>query len=186
MTMENPTEQELIQSILDGNTQAYSVVLKRFQRPIHSLVRQIVTNREDAEELTQDVFIKAFRKLDSFKGGSSLSTWLYRIAWNTAVSATRKKRFIYPEFDENQFANLPDDSVDEVLSKENDEAQLLRLEKVLELLKPDEKALINLYYTENKPLAEIALILDLSPENAKVKLHRTRKKMVLLLNNEHR
>ncbi len=184
--MENLTEQDLIQSILNGNTQAYSVLLKRYQRPIHALVRQIVTNREDAEELTQDVFIKAFRKLDSFKGGSSLSTWLYRIAWNTAVSATRKKRFIYPEFDESQFANLPDETVDEVLSKEDDEAQLQRLEKVLELLKPEEKALITLYYTESKPLAEIALILNLSAENAKVKLHRTRKKMVLLLNNEQR
>lgn len=184
--MENPTEQDLIQSILDGNSQAYSVLLLRYQRPIHSLVRQIVTNREDAEELTQDVFIKAFRKLDSFKGGSSLSTWLYRIAWNTAISATRKKRLVYPEFDENQFANLPDDTVDAILAKEDDEAQLLRLEKALDLLKPDEKALITLYYTENKSLAEIATILDISPDNAKVKLHRTRKKMVLLLNDENR
>lgn len=184
--MENLTEQDLIQSILNGNTLAFSVLLKRYQRPIHALVRQIVTNREDAEELTQDVFIKAFRNLNTFKGGSSLSTWLYRIAWNTAVSATRKKRFIYPEFDENQFANLPDETVDEILEKENDEAQLQRLEKAIDFLKPDEKALITLYYTESKPLAEIALILNLSAENAKVKLHRTRKKMVLLLNNEQR
>jgi len=184
--MENLTEQDLIQSILDGNTQSFSVLLKRYQRPIHALVRQIVSNREDAEELTQDVFIKAFRKLDSFKGGSSLSTWLYRIAWNTAISETRKKRLIYPEFDENQFANLPDETVDEVLEKENDELQLQRLEKAIERLQPEEKALITLYYTESKPLAEIALILNLSAENAKVKLHRTRKKIVLLLNNEQR
>ncbi len=184
--MENLNEQDLIQSILDGNTQSFSVLLKRYQRPIHSLIRQIVSNREDAEELTQDVFIKAFRKLDTFKGGSSLSTWLYRIAWNTAISETRKKRLIYPEFDENQFANLPDDTVDEVLEKENDEAQLQRLEKAMDLLKPDEKALLTLHYTECKPLAEVALILNLSPENAKVKLHRTRKKIVLLLNNEQR
>lgn len=182
--MENLSEQDLIQSILDGNTNAFSVLLKRYQRPIHALVRQIVPNREDAEELTQDVFIKAFRKLDSFKGGSSLSTWLYRIAWNTAVSATRKKRLVYPEFDENQFANLPDESVDDVLSKEADEQQLQQLERAIERLNPEERALITLYYTENKPLAEIGLILDLSPDNAKVKLHRTRKKMVLLLNNE--
>ena len=182
--MENFNEKDLIQSILDGNTQAFSVLLKRYQRPIHALIRQIVSNREDAEELTQDVFIKAFRKLDTFKGGSSLSTWLYRIAWNTAVSTTRKKRLVYPEFDENQFANLPDETVEEVLQKENDELQLQRLEKAIAFLKPDEKALITLYYTESKSLAEVALILNLSAENAKVKLHRTRKKIVLLLNNE--
>jgi len=184
--MENLTEKDLIQSILDGNTQAFSVLLKRHQRPIHALIRQIVSNREDAEELTQDVFIKAFSKLDSFKGSSSLSTWLYRIAWNTAVSATRKKRLVYPEFNENQFADLPDETVDEVLEKENDEAQLQRLERAIERLQPEEKALITLYYNQNKPLTEVALILNLSPDNAKVKLHRTRKKIVLLLNNEQR
>ena len=184
--MENLTEQDLIQSILDGNTQSFSVLLKRYQRPIHALIRQIVSNKEDAEELTQDVFIKAFRKLDSFKGGSSLSTWLYRIAWNTAISETRKKRLIYPEFDENQFANLADETVDEVLEKENDETQLQRLEQAIDRLNPEEKALITLYYTENKPMAEVAMILNISAENAKVKLHRTRKKIVLLLNNEQR
>jgi RNA polymerase sigma-70 factor, ECF subfamily len=184
--MENLNEQDLIQSILDGNTQAFSVLLKRYQRPIHSLIRQIVSNREDAEELTQDVFIKAFRKLDSFKGGSTLSTWLYRIAWNTAISETRKKRLVYPEFDENQFANLPDETVDEVLEKENDELQLQRLEKAIDRLNPEEKALISLYYSESKSLTEVALILNLSADNAKVKLHRTRKKIVLLLNNEQR
>jgi len=184
--MENLNEQDLIRSILDGNTQSFSVLLKRYQRPIHALIRQIVSNREDAEELTQDVFIKAFRKLDSFKGGSSLSTWMYRIAWNTAISETRKKRLIYPEFDENQFANLPDETVDEVLEKENDEVQLQKLENAIDRLNPEEKALINLYYTESKPLTEVALILNLSADNAKVKLHRTRKKIVLLLNNEQR
>lgn len=88
--MENLTEQDLIQSILDGNTQSFSVLLKRYQRPIHALVRQIVSNREDAEELTQDVFIKAFRKLDSFKGGSSLSTWLYRKKRHSSPYIIRK------------------------------------------------------------------------------------------------
>jgi RNA polymerase sigma-70 factor (ECF subfamily) len=174
-------EQELIQSILKGDQQAFSALLLRYQRPVHALIRQIVNSREDAEELTQDVFVKAFRKLDSFQGGSSLSTWLYRIAWNTAVSATRKKRFVYPEFDESRFAQLPDETVDELLSKEDDEAKLLRLEKAVDCLKPEEKALVTLYYSESKPLAEIALILNLTPENAKVKLHRTRKKLVLIL-----
>jgi RNA polymerase sigma-70 factor, ECF subfamily len=184
--MENLNEQDLIQSILNGNSQSFSVLLKRYQRPIHALIRQIVSNREDAEELTQDVFIKAFRKLESFKGGSSLSTWLYRIAWNTAISETRKKRLVYPEFDENQFANLPDETVDEVLEKENNEWQLQQLENAIDRLNPEEKALITLYYTESKPLSEVALILNLSADNAKVKLHRTRKKIVLLLNSELR
>jgi len=72
------------------------------------------------------------------------------------------------------------------LEKENDEVQLQRLENAIDRLNPEEKALITLYYTESKPLTEVALILNLNADNAKVKLHRTRKKIVLLLNNEQR
>lgn len=182
--MENLNEPALIQSILDGNAKAFATLVERYQRPIHALIRQIVPNREEAEELTQDVFVKAFRKLDSFKRESSLSTWLYRIAWNTAISETRKRRLVYPDFDDQQLANLPEETVDEMLNRENDEALMQRLERAIEKLSPEEKVLINLYYTENKSMTEVALILNITADNAKVKIHRTRKKIVLLIKQD--
>ena len=176
-------EKELVRRIIDGDTAMFSQLLKRYQRPVHSMIRQIINCREDAEELTQDVFIKAFKSLNKFRGDCSLSTWLYRIAYNTAISATRKKDRHMSDIDDSYLNNIPDDMVDRVLEKVEDELQLQRLEAAIDLLDIEAKALISLYYTEDKSVNEISEILQLSPDNVKVKLFRTRKKLVFLINN---
>jgi len=176
-------EKDLVKHILDGETQMFSQLLKRYQRPVHSLIRQIIPCREDAEELTQDVFIKAYNSLGKFRGDCSLSTWLYRIAYNTAISATRKNKFYFPDIDDNFLNNIPDDVVDNILEKTEDEKLLQKLESAVDKLDIEGKTLISLYYTEDKPVNEIAEIMQLSPENVKVKLFRTRKKLVFLTND---
>jgi len=182
--MEHLDEKDLVRRILEGDTYQFSRLLERYQRPVHSMIRQLVSCREEAEELTQDVFVKAFQSLHKFRGDCSLSTWLYRIAYNTAISAIRKRKLYFPDVEETLLNNLPDDSVDELLEKVADEAQMQRLEKAVDLLPTEEKALISLYYTENKPVADIAAILQISQDNVKVKLFRIRKKLVVLTNNE--
>lgn len=183
--MEHLNETDLIRRVLDGEPRAFLVLINRYQRPVHSLIRQIVPGREDAEELTQDVFVKAFTKLNSFRGGSSLSTWLYRIAYNTAISFTRKKKLLYPGFDERALNNIPDETVDELLDREYDEELMKRMEAAVEKLNPEDKALISLYYTQERSINEVSAITDLTPENVKVKLYRIRKKIVFLINNHH-
>ena len=92
-------ETQYIARILDGDTECFSAFLDRYSRPLYVLIVQIVGCSEDAEELVQDVFLKAFRCLGSYRGECRFSTWLYRIAYTTAVSATRKKKqeFLYIE-----------------------------------------------------------------------------------------
>lgn len=182
--MEYRDEHELIQSVLDGNTQAFAVLLQRYQRPIYSLIYQMVSNREDAEELTQDVFVKVFTKLSTFKAQCRFSTWAYRIAYTTTVSSLRKRRMVYPDVDESLLANYPDNQVDECLEQEEGEAKLQRLEAAVDQLYPDERALISLFYNEGKSIVDIAELLEISAENVKVRLHRTRKKIVILLEKE--
>lgn len=182
--MVNQSERDLIRSILDGKTSAFEQLVRRHQRPVFALIRQIVTCREDAEELTQDVFVKAFQKLNTFQGNSSFSTWIYRIAYNTAISATRKHRPEFPELDDKTWSNLADETVDELLDKTEDEEKLKRLEQAIEKLTMEERVMITLYYTEEKSMIEMASILQISTENAKIKLFRTRKKIVHLLNTE--
>ena len=180
--MENMDEMDYVKRILDGDTKLFSVFLERHQRQVHSLIRQIIPCREDAEELTQDVFLKAFRNLDSFRGDCSISTWMHRIAYNTAISATRKMKISYPVFDEYLLNNIPDDSVDRLLDCDEDEELMQKLEKAIGLLEPQEQALISLYYNHSKPVNEISVILQISPDNVKVRLHRARKKIVLMIN----
>ena len=86
-------ERHIIQRILRGETALYEHFLNTYGQQVFILVARIVSNQEDAEELTQDVFLKAFQHLSSFKGTSSFSTWIYSIAYNTAISSARKKKF---------------------------------------------------------------------------------------------
>jgi len=182
--MDYQLETDYIRRILNGETQLFSFFIDRYSRPIHALIIQIVQNREDAEELTQDTFVKAFKKLDTFKGDCNFSTWLYRIAYNTAVSATRKKKMVFPVLEENILENISDETVDAMLEKEDDEQLLQKLEEAIDSLDTEEKSLITLYYLEEKSTAEVAAILGLTTDNVKVKLFRTRKKLYITIKDK--
>lgn len=176
-------ESHIIKEILNGKTEQYEYFLNRYGQQVFVLVDRIVYCQEDAEELTQDVFLKAFQQLSSFKAESSFSTWIYRIATNLAISAVRKKRNDVLRLDDSVFANLSDTQVDEALEDESEE-QMERLQQAMNQLEADERALITLYYLEEKPLAEVAFILGITEGNAKVKLHRIRKKLYVLIKNQ--
>ena len=176
-------EAHIIKEILNGNTEQYEYFLDRYGQQVFVLVDRIVSCQEDAEELTQDVFLKAFQQLSSFKAESTFSTWIYRIATNVAISAVRKKRNDVLRLDDSVFANLSDTQVDAALEDESEE-QMERLQQAMNQLEADERALITLYYLEEKPLAEVAFILGLTEGNAKVKLHRIRKKLYVLIKNQ--
>ena len=176
-------EAHIIKEILNGKTEQYEYFLDRYGQQVFVLVDRIVSCQEDAEELTQDVFLKAFQQLSSFKAESSFSTWIYRIATNLAISAVRKKRNDVLRLDDSVFANLSDTQVDEALEDESEE-QMERLQQAMNQLEADERALITLYYLEEKPLVEVAFILGITEGNAKVKLHRIRKKLYVLIKNQ--
>ena len=176
-------ESHIIKEILNGKTEQYEYFLDRYGQQVFVLVDRIVSCQEDAEELTQDVFLKAFQQLSSFKAESTFSTWIYRIATNIAISAVRKKRNDVLRLDDSVFANLSDTQVDEALEDDSEE-QMERLQQAMNQLEADERALITLYYLEEKPLAEVAFILGLTEGNAKVKLHRIRKKLYVLIKNQ--
>lgn len=180
--MRNENENILLQRILDGETDLFSCFLERYSTLIFSLIVRVVVSKEDAEELTQDVFLKAYQKLHTFNGKCSFSTWLYRIAYNSAVSATRKKKFIFLPTEESQIAKVPDSAVDELLSRENDEELLQQLENALCKLNTEDRMLITLFYYQDKSVNEISDILELTVENVKVKLYRVRKKLYVLIN----
>ena len=182
--MEQKDDSYYIARILDGETEYFSVFLDRYSRPLYTLVVQIVGCPEDAEELLQDIFLKAFRNLNRYKGECRFSTWIYRIAYNTAISATRKKKQEFLYIEENTINNVPDEMADNVLAPAETEEQLVRLGMAIDQLSGEEKALITLFYYEEKSMEEIGEVLKLSISNVKVRLHRTRKKICVLMNNK--
>ena len=172
-------EQRLIARILDGHESDYGYFLERYGGEVFAIVSRLVPNREDAEELTQDAFVRAYNRLDSFIGRSSFSTWVCRIAYTTTVSWLRKKRIKYLSIEEKQ--GLSDKEVDEVL---DDESRLNELRGAIALLRPDEQMLLELYYFESRPLADIAYILDVEPGTIATRLHRIRRKLYSMISRK--
>ena len=179
--MNHQDELNYIERIRNGEMNLFSYFVNSYSNSIYSLIVRIVQTNEDAEELTQDSFLKAFKKLDSFKGDCSFSTWLFRIAYNTAISATRKRKIVFPTVDEAMMDSVPDEAIETFFDGDENEIKLQKLEEAIAKLNVEEKTLITLFYTEDKSVAELARVLDLTPENVKVKLHRVRKKLYVLM-----
>lgn len=182
--MNNEIELNYIKRIKEGETQLFSYFLSTYSNSVFRLISGIVHSKEDAEELCQDSFLKAFKKLDTYRGDCSFATWLYRIAYNTAISSTRKQRIIQPAIDESLINSVADGEVDDFLAVNDNEILLQKMELAIERLSPDDNAVITLFYLQNKSIHEIADITSLSVENIKVKLHRIRKKLYVMIKND--
>jgi RNA polymerase sigma-70 factor (ECF subfamily) len=171
-----------ITRVLDGFTKDYAVLVDRHKEMVFTLVMRITKSREDAEEVAQDAFIKAFDGLHRFKGEARFSSWLYRIAYNEAISKVRKKSLQTVQLEEE----LTQDMTEEVVMNEvmgmNDREQKAVITKTLDDLDESEASLITLYYLEDNKVEEISYITGMSVSNVKVKLHRTRKKMYKIMN----
>lgn len=170
-----------IERILKGETECFACLIDKYSRQVYSLIVKIVRNREDAEELCQDTFIKVFRTLSSFKGKSSFSTWIYRIAYNTAISETRRRKQEFLSIEEEQLTNVSEEEVSDALGRTSNEEQLHCLDIAMEKLPPDERALISLFYMKEKTIEDVATITGFTESNVKTKLYRIRKKLYVLL-----
>jgi len=174
-------ETELIKRIVAGDTESFAALADRYSRSVYSLVARIAGSAEDAEELTQDTFLKAFDKLDRFDGRSAFATWLYRIACNTALSHVRRKRVPACPIDEGRIAAIPDDEAERLEEIVDRERILEALGRAIGFLEPEERALVTLFYHDDRPVSECAAVMELTESNVKVRLHRIRKKLYLLV-----
>ena len=179
--MEKLSDKICVEKVLNGETEHFACLLKKYSKQVFSLIVQVVGNREDAEELTQDVFVKVYSSLARFRGESCLSTWIYRIAYNQAISAVRKSTVQFMTIDEQVLAGLPDDVDEEAFGASDKERRIHFLQNALEMLPPDERALITLFYKDNLSMEEIALITKLTVTNVKTKICRIRKKLFVLI-----
>lgn len=179
--MRQQLEYELIERIAGGDTEAFAVLVDRYAHTVHALVARIVVTAEDAEEVTQDVFLKVFDNLSRFDGRSSLSTWLYRIAYNTAVSHARRRRRPTCPIDERRITAVRDDEAERLEEMVEQQQALDALAAAIEALEADERALVTLRYYDDHPIAECAEITGLTEANVKVRLHRIRKKLFVMI-----
>jgi RNA polymerase sigma-70 factor (ECF subfamily) len=166
-----------ITKIKEGDPSAYAVLVNKYKKMAFNVALQMMGNREDAEEIAQDAFLKAYRALDSYKGDSKFSTWIYRIIYNTAISKLRKKKLDTSSIDEDYSASVNVKSTQSAVQELRDEERKVFLKQALDQLSGDERTLITLFYLDENSVDEVCSITGLSVSNVKVKLHRARKKL---------
>jgi RNA polymerase sigma-70 factor (ECF subfamily) len=171
-------DNEIISKVLSGDQQAYSILVTRYQNYVFTLSLRFTRNREDAEEVAQDIFIKAYRALADFKGNSKFSTWLYTIVNNTCISFLRKKKLEVHSLDTEGVFEIAD-SKDSGLRANlvEQKSKVAMVHSAINLLNPDDAEIITLFYKSEQSLDEIAEILGVESNAAKVRLHRARTRL---------
>jgi len=149
---------------------------------VFSLIVRLVGNAEDAEELRQDTFLKAYRNLCQFRGESSFQTWLMRIAYNSATNFLRKQRHTELSLlDEDILPYTDNGNTLEEEFESLDSRRVERLHKAIEQLPAADQVLITQFYLDNLPLKDVAYVLNITPNAASVRLLRIKKKLYHLI-----
>lgn len=173
-------ESQLVERAKNGDTKAFEELMRRTQHKIYNLGLRLLGNKEDASDLLQETYIKAYEKLPEFEKRSSFSTWLYRIATNFALMKLRKEKNKKVSIDElKKTANgilkveIPDWSQNPIAHFRNEELKEI-LNEAINSLPPKYKSVFILHDIEGLPLSEVANILSLSIPAVKTRLHRSR------------
>jgi len=170
--MEN--EDGILKKIAEGNKELFGELILKHQDFIFNVVKGVVRFDEEARDITQEVFLRAYENIEKFRGDSKLSSWLYRIAYNLSVNWSCRNKGREVQFDESLAETVADkkSAVDEAY-----EAALVssRLDAVIEDMPAKYKIVIKLYYFEEKSYKEIAGILDVPVNTVKIQLLRAKK-----------
>jgi RNA polymerase sigma-70 factor, ECF subfamily len=175
VTTTGPPDEEIIHRILKGEKSAFALLVEKYQNYVFTLVLRFTENREDAEEIAQDVFVKAYRSLADFRGDSKFSTWLFTITRTTCLSFLRKKKLDTQSLDNErtgiQLVNRESGFNANGVEQKSRHAML---NQAISMLGPDDSQVLNLFYKGDQTLEEIGKIMRLDANTVKVKLHRAR------------
>ncbi len=179
------TEQQIIEGIRQGDESAFRELVDQYQQMVVNVCNRFVHNRDDALDLSQDVFIKAYHSIDRFRGTSRISTWLYRIAVNHSLNFIRdkKRRNIFSSLDVlfdhsgsspvERAADNGEEAQEQMERKENNN----RVYQALESLPKKQRVALTLNKLEDLPYKQVAEIMDISVSETGVLINRAKKKL---------
>jgi RNA polymerase sigma-70 factor (ECF subfamily) len=175
----NLAEQELIGQVLSGDSAAFGEIVERHEDRLYNTIYRLVGSADDARDLLQDTFVKAYEKLDDFRGGSSLYTWLFRIAVNTSLSHRRRRKWVQMgapagDDDPNPGNAVADtaavDPADPLIAAETETL----VQEAINSLDDEHRTVVVLRDIQHCDYHEIADILEVPPGTVKSRLHRAR------------
>jgi RNA polymerase sigma-70 factor (ECF subfamily) len=178
------SDQEVVLEARDGRQAAYRELVRRYERPIFSLIYRMVRNREQAEDLSQETFVKALNAIESYRPEYKFSSWIFKIANNVAIDHLRRRELDTLSLDGSPHALTPEAVQATALqlgdrqetALEELEAKELggEIERAIGLLRPEYRSCILLRHVEGRPYEEIATMLDLPLGTVKTYIHRAR------------
>ncbi len=176
------SEDSIIDRASQGEESAYRYLLEKYKTFAFTIALRIVPGREDAEEVAQDAFVKAFKALPGFNRTGKFSTWLYRIVYRTALTSVRRRRIEleYLEESTEYELSIPDNysnGFDKLLKKDQEQYIQIAISKLSET----DNLVVTLYYTCENTIQEISTITGWNPSTIKVRLHRARLKLYTVL-----
>lgn len=180
--MENK-DQIYIDAVLAGNSAEFAVLVDRYKLMVYQISYRILNNTEEAEECAQDIFMKLYEKLDQYRGESAFSTWLYTLAYRTAISRKRSFQEQLLDWNEESVASayqLSLNDADAIKGLHKSERKAFVAQALKEIPAID-ALLLSLFYLEEQHVDEICTITTLSKSNVKVRLMRARQRFFKVL-----
>lgn len=169
--MRDASDSELVQRCLDGNRNAFAVLIERYEKPVYNVALRMLKNGQDAEDVAQTVFLKAFEKLSSFNPDYKFFSWLYRMTVNESINWSKKRR---------PSEELPVHMVDAGGGPAEELARRELSDQVGEallMLSPEDRAIIVLKHFQGFPYRDIAYILDTTEKTVKSRLYTARQRL---------
>jgi len=179
--METTTDQHFINLTLSGDTHAFSHLVEKYQVMVYNMALKMLKVKEEAEEVAQDSFIKAYESLSTFRGESKFSSWLYSIVYRKSLDRIRKNNRSRTVDLVEETTSIPLETLDNALHQLEIKERNTIIKKGIDTLPESDAAIVIFFYFEELSIKEIAEITQLSEDNIKVKLHRSRKKLFTLL-----
>ena len=173
------TDEELVFKIVEtNNSQLFAILYDRFSKVVYNKCYGFANSKEEAEDLTHDVFIRLFIKLKTFKGNSKFSTWLYSFTYNFCVNYVQRNTH-----KKKEKVTVVTDQIKEDASEEIDDAQIFELKaeklaKALALMDPKDKMILLMKYQDDMSIREIKDALDVGESAVKMRIKRAKQKVV--------
>ena len=172
-------DEQIVDAVVSGRRKGQDLMVGQYGQEVFGIVVRLVGDVMDAEELTQDTFLRAFRSIGSYDPRrASLGTWLCRIAYRLTLDFMKRRRPLTISIEETEVwqTDISDEQLEAELSTGNEE-HIGRLEELIDELPPDERMLLTLHYFENRQLDECSFIMDATPHALANRLYRIRKKL---------
>ena len=179
--MTNIDDQYYINLVTKGDTNAFAALVDHYKDMVYTLSLKMVKNREEAEEVAQDTFIKVYKSLGKFRSESKFSTWLYKVAYNTCLDRLKKHNIEQSFITIDEYTGHEVTAIGNIFDSIEAKERKQLIQRCLDLLPGEDSFILTLYYFEEQSVKEISKIIGISSNHVKTKLFRSRKKLTAVL-----